>query len=195
MTITLRTAAAANYNTFDPGDSILQSVNLMAAYFECLALVLKAFKSYNQDNPDVLLVEPEVAKDDNTNTSSVSLTAPYRRAGADKKSLAYINSYSSWVTPTTGEFFENVAGGGDPIDNILDAMWYLAEAVDYGLSKIVPNVVIQDLKGLVTVSDDGSSRGITSTLPYNPSVSATGVEQTIPMNVMIFLDMQENLPF
>lgn len=195
MAIVLRTAAATNYNVFAPGDSVLKSTTLLGAYFECMALALKAFKSYNQDNPDVLLPEPEVSTDDNTGTSTVSLNIPYRRVGAVKKSLAYINPYSAFVLPTSGELFENVAGGGVPIDNILDALWYLSEAVDYGLTKLVPNVFLNDTKGLVTVSDDGSSRTVTSTLPYNVFVDAvTGIQSNIPVNGMVFLDMQENLP-
>jgi hypothetical protein len=183
MAIELRTLTATNYHGFEAGDSVLASDNLLAAYFELKNLVLKSIKSYNQENPDLLYPEPDVSADDNTNTDTLSIEIPYRKVGGVKKSVNYLDAYSGWTTPTTGEL--------DGIDNILDAFWYLAEAVDYGFNKLIPNVIIADTKGLVTVGDDGSKRSVTSTLPYNTIVSAIGVPTQVALDAFVFLDMQE----
>lgn len=186
MALDLRTPTATNFHSFDPGDSILKSENLLAAFVECQALVLKAYKNYNQENPDVLLPEPEVSTDANTGINSCSIEMPYRKVGGVKQSLQYINDYSDWAEPTTGEL--------TGLTSILDAFYYLAEAVDYGCSKLIPGIAINDVRGLTAIGDDNSKRTVTSTLPYNSIVSATGVEQMVAQDFFILLDLQENLP-
>jgi hypothetical protein len=195
MAIVLRDAAATNYNKFAGGDSILKSATLVGAYLECQALLLRAYKAYNQENGDVLLPEPEVSSDDNTGINSCSVSMPYRKTGAVKRATDYINAYAGWVTPTAGELFENIVGGGTPIDNLSDAFLYLAEAVDYGFSKTIKVIGIEDLKPLMAVTDDGNSRTVTSTMPYNVFVDpADGTQKTVANNLLVLLDLQENLP-
>jgi hypothetical protein len=181
--IAFRSPLNTNHNGFLGGDSIVKATTLLSAYFEVQALVLKAYKAYNKNNPEVLLPEPEVSTDDNTGLSSLSLNMPYRRVGTDKKSVGYIDAYTTYATPTTGEL--------TGISNLLDAFWYIADSLDQTLQQMTPNAFLADPKGLVSVADNGTSRTVTSALPYNVHIDdVTGVQTNIPVNGLIFYDLE-----
>ena len=189
MAIELRSATAENYNSFDPGDSVLKSNTLLGVYFEATVLIVAAVRAYNQDNAGLPYPAPSSSSDDESSTANFAIEIPYRRAGTAQKATSTIAPYTEWVTPTTGEL--------EGIDSLMDAFVYLAEAVVYGNDKLVPTLIVNSAKTFVTFADNRNDNNysISSTLPYNSGVDATGVGFEKAQNYFLFLDMQENLPF
>jgi hypothetical protein len=185
MAIELRYIGATNWNAFDKGDSVLNSVDLSSAMFEMFNIMVNATKSYNQDNPDLLYPVPTSSKNDTDNSSTLSVEVPFRKIAGVRASVEYIDGYSGWIVPTTGE----LAG-----KKFLDALIYLFDAGDYGLQKLQESVIVKNAAGLVTVVDDNAKRSITASLPFTSKINATGAIEIIAINWGIYLDLQESLP-
>jgi hypothetical protein len=185
--LAFRTADNTNHNGFIPGDSKLKSITLLGAIFECKTRLLLAIKAYNRQNPELPIAEPEVGSDDNDLRNTLGVTLPYRRSAAGKKSLAYFAAYSDWTTPTTGEL--------TGVDNIADAMFYLLDSADQVLQEMTPNDFLADPKGLITITDNNTSRTMAMTLPFDLIIDdATGVESRPPVNGIIFYDLAQGNP-
>jgi hypothetical protein len=185
--LAFRTADNTNHNGFVPGDSVIKSTTLLGAIYECKTRLLLAIKAYNRQNADLPIPEPEVASDDNDGSNTLTMSLPYRRVGATKRSLAYFADYSDWVVPTTGEL--------TGFTNIADAFFYLIDSADQVLQEMTPNAFLADPKGLITISDDNNSRAVNYSLPFDLIIdSATGVESRKPVNGLIFYDLAQDNP-
>jgi hypothetical protein len=188
MAITLRTAAATNFATFDGGDSIFKSVSLNGALLEAAELVDLAIAQYNQENPIVPFPDIEVSTTGNSYSSSIAV--PYRTIAGVKKAVTYLTNggYDSWVVPTTGE----LAG----LETLLDAYIYIANACTYGNDKLRASSIFNSPKDFLTFTDDGNANQYltTLTMPINAGVDAAGEPFRRAVPYFNFLDLQEGLP-
>lgn len=188
MAVDLRTPTATNYHTFDPGDSVFKSTNLVAAMLECASLIIKSIREYNLDN--ILEYPPAtLTYDDNERTASLAINAPYQKVANVKVARNYLDYYANWVTPTTGE----LAGKA----TLLDAWIAIVEAMVYGNEKLQESAAIKDVKGLVIFTDDNNDNQYTTsaTVPYSAITdSVSGVVQNVAQDYLVLLDMQEGFP-
>lgn len=185
--IALRAGNTVNINSFVPGDSPLKSTTLVGAMQEVVELLDIVIFDYNQDNPTLLYPDISIAYDAGVCTATIPV--PYRKVAGVKKSVDYLNAYSNWTTPTTGE----LAG----IDNILDAYIYLLDALGDANDALRSGLIIQSAKSTTTNVDDAvaKERQTSFNLPYDTVVNlTTGVVEKIFQNYPYFVDTQQGYP-
>jgi hypothetical protein len=188
MSVDLRTPTATNYHTFDGGDSLFKSTNLVAATLECASLIIKSIREYNLDN---ILEYPaaSLSYDDNERTASLAINAPYQKVANVKIARNYLDPYAGWVTPTTGELVGKAT--------LLDAWIYFVDSMVYGNEKLQESAAIKDVKGLFIFTDDNNENQYTTsaTVPYSAITdTATGIVQNVAQDYLVLLDMQEGFP-
>jgi hypothetical protein len=185
--IALRANNTVNINSFVPGNSILKSTTLVAAMQETVELLDIVIFDYNQDNPTLLYPDISVSYDASVCTATIPV--PYRKIAGVKKAVDYLNAYSGWTTPTTGE----LAG----VDNILDAYIYLLDSLGDANDALRPGLIIQSAKTTTTNNDDGvaKEKQTSFNLPYDTVVNqTTGVVEKIFQNYPYFVDIQQGYP-
>jgi hypothetical protein len=182
--IALRPGNTANIHSFVPGDSILKSLTLVSAVQELVELLDITIFDYNQDNPTLLY--PDISVNYDAGVCTATIPVPYRKVAGVKKSVDYLNAYSGWVTPTTGEL--------TGVDNILDAYMYLLDSLGDANDALRPGLVIQSAKGTTTNNDDGvaKERQTSFNLPYDTVVNlTTGIIEKIFQDYVYFVDKQQ----
>lgn len=185
--IALRANNPVNINSFVPGDSILKSTTLLGAMQETVELLDIVIFDYNQDNPTLLYPDISVGYDAGICTATIPV--PYRKVAGVKKSVDYLNDYSGWVTPTTGEL--------TGVDNILDAYIYLLDSLGDANDALRPGLIIQSAKSTTTNNDDGvaKERQTSFNLPYDSVVNpVTGIVEKVFQNYVYFVDKQQGYP-
>jgi hypothetical protein len=175
------------FSTFDPGDSIIKSVDRVAAFFETASRLQAATIDYNSENEIVPVPPATLTWNDEDNTVTFSATSTYERTPTGDSARNYIGNSTGWVIPTTGE----MAG----IDSLEDAFKYQVNEMLQVCDILRPNVLLNSPKGLVTFDDNRTqSNWLTAfTLPYNTVLSATGVIEKRAANFCLYLDDQLGL--
>jgi hypothetical protein len=186
-------AFGVKYSEFTPGDSILKSTNLLAAYNELTALYGRAVAAYNAANPAVAITAPDSNIDPETSqkTSNFTLLAnkEFDLATMSYKvvPLNYIAAYAGWVVPTTGDLLG--------IASMPAALYLLHQVVKANNDLIQPNLLFADPSGNTTISDnsDGAIE-CTSIIVVNQSIDATtGLPTYTPWNYFTLLDEQQGV--
>jgi hypothetical protein len=181
------------YSEFDPGDSILKSTNLIAAFNECSSRYGTAVAAYNAANPAVAIAAPDMSIDPETSQRSSTFTLlankEYDTASNSFRTvpLNYIQAYSGWVSPTTG----NLAG----VASLPAALYLLQQAFKANNDLIQPNLLFADPSGNTTINDasDGSIE-CTNIMVVNQSYDAvTGLPTFTPWNYFTLLDEQQGV--
>jgi hypothetical protein len=187
MALQKRAASATNYHLFEGGDSIIKNPTLLGALQEVVEVLDLVILEYNQNNTTLPYPDINVSYDAGVCTSSIPV--PYRKINGEKKSVDYLNPYSGWVVPTTGE----LAG----IDNILDAYMYILGAVGDGNDALRPGLIVQDARTTTTNVDDAiaKERATSFTLPYDTLTdSQTGKVSKVFQDYFTILDGQLGFP-
>jgi hypothetical protein len=187
MTLQKRTATATNYHLFEGGDSKIQSPTLLGALQEVTELLDATILDYNQNNPTLLYPDITVNYDAGVCTSAIPV--PYRKVGGVKTSVDYLNPYSGWTTPTTGELVG--------ITNILDAYLYILDAVGDGNDALRPGLIIQSAKTTTTNTDDAVAKEVQTSfnLPYDTVTDpVTGKVSKVFQDYFTILDGQLGFP-
>jgi hypothetical protein len=185
--IALRANNTVNINSFVPGDSILKSTTLVGAMQETIELLDIVIFDYNQDNPTLLY--PDISVNYDAGVCTATIPVPYRKVAGVKKAVDYLNAYSGWTTPTTGEL--------TGVDNILDAYIYLLDSLGDANDALRPGLIIQSAKTTTTNNDDGvaKEKQTSVNLPYDTVVNqTTGVVEKIFQNYPYFVDIQQGYP-
>jgi hypothetical protein len=183
----LRTATATNINLFEKGDALIESTTLVGALQEVVERLDIAIFDYNQSN--TLLPYPDIDVTYNAGLCSVSIPVPYEKVAGQKTPVSYLNGYTAWVTPTTGE----LAG----ITTLLGAYLYILEAMGDANDLLRPGVIIQSAKPTTSNTDDQVAKQYATAfgLPFDTVVDAvTGVISKVFQNFHVVTDLQQGYP-
>jgi hypothetical protein len=186
MALALRSADNTNINGFLPGDSILKSETLVGALQECVELLDLTIADYNAAN--TLLPYPDISVDYSAGVANVTIPVPYEKVAGVKVPVAYLNSYTDWAIPTTGEL--------TGITTLLGAYLYILAAMGDANDALRPGVIIQDAKPTTNNTDDSIAKQFTTGfgLPFDTIVDATGAVKKVFQNFHIITDIQQNYP-
>jgi hypothetical protein len=183
----LRTATATNINTFVGGDSIITATTLVGALQEVTELLDIAIFDYNQNN--TLLPYPDIDVTYNAGLCAATIPVPYEKVAGVKVPVSYLNAYTDWVVPTTGE----LAG----IANLLGAYLYILNAMTDANDLLRPGVVIQSAKPTTSNTDDNVAKQYATSfgLPFDTVVdAATGLVSKVFQNFHVITDLQQGYP-
>ena len=183
----LRTATATNINLFEKGDALIESTTLLGALQEVVERLDKAIFDYNQSN--TLLPYPDIDVTYNAGLCAVTIPVPYNKVAGEKVPVNYLDPYSTWTVPTTGE----LAG----ITTLLGAYLYILEAVGDANDLLRPGVVIQSAKPTTSSNDDQVAKQISTAfgLPFTSVVDAvTGEIKKVFENFHVITDLQQGYP-
>jgi hypothetical protein len=189
MSLTLRTATATNFHSFDGGDSPIESTTLVGAAQEFCEKLSATVRDYNLDNSLEYDV-PELVYDNAARRMGFDMDLPYRKNGLNKVFVDYLDKYfggTGWVEPTSGEF--------TGMKTCLEAYNYIVEWVKYGNEKLLETMAIKDLREATTAPDNGVDKIESKlALPFNTIVAAGGGVSKVAQDYFILLDLQEGLP-
>lgn len=181
------------HSEFDPGDSILKSTSIIAAFVELSARYGIAVAAYNAANPVVAIAAPDSSIDPETGlrTSTFTILGNETFDTVSNRyklqTLNYIGAYSNWTTPTTG----NLEG----VDNLPEALYLIMQVMKQNNDLVQPNLLFADPSGNTVITDnrDGAIE-CTCTLVVNQSIDATtGVPVYTPWNYFTLLDEQQGV--
>lgn len=186
MALALRTPDNTNINGFVPGDSILKSETLAGALQEVVELLDLTIASYNAAN--TLLPYPDISVDYSAGVANVTIPIPYEKVLGVKTPVSYLNAYTDWATPTTGEL--------EGITTLLGAYLYILSAFGDANDALRPGVVINDAKPTTNNTDDSIAKQFTTgfALPFDTIVDATGAVKKVLQNFHVITDIQQGYP-
>jgi hypothetical protein len=181
------------YSEFVPGDSGILGTSLLKAANQLFTKFGNAVVAYNAANGALPLPLADTNNDPEsslrTNTFTLLARKVYNPATAkfDTVFATYIEPYSNWVTPTTG----NLAG----CTTLSEACYLVSMAIKQAYDLLQPNAFVADPSGLASITDatDGQIPIAIQYLMVESIDPATGDTVFAVNDLLELLDRQEGV--